>query len=227
MAKNVEKEQEQAVAEAVSKTEAFFEQNGKKFLLALVVIAALVAGGYAYKALVLDRNAERASELIVEAQERFGVENPDFALALNGDEQGAGFLDVIEQYGSTAAGNLAKHYAGVCYLRLGDLENAAKYLAQYSEVDGLPGAILNAQNLGLRGDVAVENGDYEGAIALYKKAVAASENELTAPLFLYKQIVAYVALGNKEEAQKCLDTLTTKYPTAAEVRFAEELLGTL
>ena len=227
MAKNVEKEQEQAVAEAVSKTEAFFEQNGKKFLLALVVIAALVAGGYAYKALVLDRNAERASELIVEAQERFGVENPDFALALNGDEQGAGFLDVIEQYGSTAAGNLAKHYAGVCYLRLGDLENAAKYLAQYSEVDGLPGAILNAQNLGLSGDVAVENGDYEGAIALYKKAVAASENELTAPLFLYKQIVAYVALGNKEEAQKCLDTLTTKYPTAAEVRFAEELLGTL
>lgn len=227
MAKNVEKEQEQAVAEAVSKTEAFFEQNGKKFLLALVVIAALVAGGYAYKALVLDRNAERASELIVEAQERFGVENPDFALALNGDEQGAGFLDVIEQYGSTAAGNLAKHYAGVCYLRLGDLENAAKYLAQYSEVDGLPGAILNAQNLGLRGDVAVENGDYEGAIALYKKAVAASDNELTAPLFLYKQIVAYVALGNKEEAQKCLDTLTTKYPTAAEVRFAEELLGTL
>ncbi|MBQ2993217.1 MAG: tetratricopeptide repeat protein [Alistipes sp.] len=227
MAKNVEKEQEQAVAEAVSKTEAFFEQNGKKVLLALVVIAALVAGGYAYKALVLDRNAERASELIVEAQERFGVENPDFALALNGDEQGAGFLDVIEQYGSTAAGNLAKHYAGVCYLRLGDLENAAKYLAQYSEVDGLPGAILNAQNLGLRGDVAVENGDYEGAIALYKKAVAASDNELTAPLFLYKQIVAYVALGNKEEAQKCLDTLTTKYPTAAEVRFAEELLGTL
>lgn len=227
MAKNVEKEQEQAVAEAVSKTEAFFEQNGKKVLLALVVIAALVAGGYAYKALVLDRNAERASELIVEAQERFGVENPDFALALNGDEQGAGFLDVIEQYGSTAAGNLAKHYAGVCYLRLGDLENAAKYLAQYSEVDGLPGAILNAQNLGLRGDVAVENGDYEGAIALYKKAVAASDNELTAPLSLYKQIVAYVALGNKEEAQKCLDTLTTKYPTAAEVRFAEELLGTL
>lgn len=227
MAKNVEKEQEQAVAEAVSKTEAFFEQNGKKVLLALVVIAALVAGGYAYKYFVLDRNAERASELIIEAQERFGVENPDFALALNGDEQGAGFLDVIEQYGSTAAGNLAKHYAGVCYLRLGDLENAAKYLAQYSEVDGLPGAILNAQNLGLRGDVAVENGDYEGAIALYKKAVAASDNELTAPLFLYKQIVAYVALGNKEEAQKCLDTLTTKYPTAAEVRFAEELLGTL
>lgn len=227
MAKNVEKEQEQAVAEAVSKTEAFFEQNGKKVLLALVVIAALVAGGYAYKALVLDRNAERASELIIEAQERFGVENPDFALALNGDEQGAGFLDVIEQYGSTAAGNLAKHYAGVCYLRLGDLENAEKYLSQYDAVEGLPGAILNAQNLGLRGDVAVENGDYEGAIALYKKAVAASENELTAPLFLYKQIVAYVALGNKEEAQKCLDTLTTKYPTAAEVRFAEELLGTL
>jgi TolA-binding protein len=227
MAKNVENQQEQAVAEAVSKTEAFFEQNGKKVLLALVVIAALVAGGYAYKALVLDRNVERASELIVEAQERFGVENPDFALALNGDEQGAGFLDVIKQYGSTAAGNLAKHYAGVCYLRLGDLENAEKYLSQYDAVEGLPGEILNAQNLGLRGDVAVENGDYAGAITLYKKAVAASENELTTPLYLYKQILANVALGNKEQAQECFETLSTKYPAAQETRLADELLGSL
>lgn len=227
MAKNVEKEQEQVVAEAVSKTETFFEQNGKKVVIALVVIVLLVAGGYAYKKLVIDRGAATASELIVEAQERFGVENPDFALALNGDEQGAGFLDVVEQYGSTAAGNLAKHYAGVCYLRLGDLENAEKYLAQYSAVEGIPGEILNAQNLGLRGDVEVEKGDYAAAIALYKKAVSASKNELTAPLYLYKQILANVALGNKEAAQSCFDTLTAEYPTAQEVRLADELLGTL
>ena len=225
MAKNVEKEQEQAVAEAVSKTEAFFEQNGKKVLLALVVIAALVAGGYAYKALVLDRNAERASELIVEAQERFGVENPDFALALNGDEQGAGFLDVIEQYGSTAAGNLAKHYAGVCYLRLGDLENAAKYLAQYSEVDGLPGAILNAQNLGLRGDVAVENGDYEAAVKFFAKAVKASDNLYTTPLYLRKQGLALKALGRNAEAAELFEQILADYPASIDAREAEKLIA--
>ena len=109
-----ENQQEAAVAEAVSKTEQFFQQNGKKVVIALVVVILAGVCGYLYKNFVIDSNAEKASEMIVEAQDRFAGENPDFALALNGDENGAGFLDVVEQYGSTAAGNIAKHYAGIC-----------------------------------------------------------------------------------------------------------------
>ena len=221
----IQNQQEAAVAEAVSKTEQFFQQNGKKVVLAVVAVVALAVAGYLYKSLVIDANAEKASELIIEAQNRFGVQTPDIALALNGDENGAGFLDVVEQYGSTASGNIAKHYAGICYLRLGDLENADKYLAMYKPVNKLGAEVVNAQNLGLRGDIAVENGDYEAAVALYKKAVAASANIYTAPLYLYKQIVVYAALGNKAEAQKCFDTIQAKYPVSAELREAEKVLG--
>lgn len=226
MAKN-QNQQEAAVAEAVSKTEQFFQENGKKVVIAVVAIVVVAVAGYLYKSLVIDANAEKASELIIEAQDRFGVQNPDFALALNGDENGAGFLDVVEQYGSTADGNLAKHYAGICYLRLGDLENAEKYLSMYKSVNELGAEVVNAQNLGLRGDIAVERGEYEAAVALYKKAVAASENVYTAPLFLYKQLLAYVALGNKTEAQKCYDTLQAQYPMSVEAREAEKVMGTL
>lgn len=221
----IENQQEAAVVEAVSKTEQFFQQNGKNVVIALVVVVLLVVGGYLYKSLVIDSNEQKASEMIVEAQDRFAGENPDFALALNGDENGAGFLEVAEQYGSTAAGNIANHYAGICYLRLGDLENAEKYLAQYDAVDELTGEVVNAQNLGLRGDIAVEKGEYEAAVALYKKAVAASENIFTAPLYLYKQVLAYAALGNKAEAQKCFEALQSNYPMSAEVRDAEKVLG--
>ena len=221
----IQNQQEAAVAEAVSKTEQFFQQNGKKVVLAVIAVVALAVAGYLYKSLVIDANAEKASELIIEAQNRFGVETPDFALALNGDENGAGFLDVVEQYGSTASGNIAKHYAGICYLRLGDLENADKYLAMYKPVNKLGAEVVNAQNLGLRGDIAVENGDYEAAVTLYKKAVAASANIYTAPLYLYKQIVVFAALGNKAEAQKCFDTIQAKYPVSAELREAEKVLG--
>ncbi|MBE6192446.1 MAG: hypothetical protein E7139_00750 [Rikenellaceae bacterium] len=221
----IENQQEAAVAEAVSKTEQFFQKNGKSVVIALVVVVLLVVCGYLYKSLVIDSNEQKASEMIVEAQDRFAGENPDFALALNGDENGAGFLDVAEQYGSTAAGNIANHYAGICYLRLGDLENAEKYLAQYDAVDELAGEVVNAQNLGLRGDIAVEKGEYEAAVALYKKAVAASKNIYTAPLYLYKQVLAYAALGNKAEAQKCFEALQANYPMAVEVRDAEKVLG--
>ena len=221
----IQNQQEAAVAEAVSKTEQFFQQNGKRVVLAVVAVVALAVAGYLYKSLVIDANAEKASELIIEAQNRFGVENPDFALALNGDENGAGFLDVVEQYGSTASGNIAKHYAGICYLRLGDLENAEKYLAMYKSVNELGAEVVNAQNLGLRGDIAVENGNYEAAVALYKKAVAASKNIYTAPLYLYKQVVVFATLGNKAEAQKCFETIQAQYPAAMELREAEKVVA--
>lgn len=224
MAKN-QNVQEAAVAEAVGKTEKFFQENGGKVMICLVVVVLLVVGGYFYKSVVIDGRAEKAAELIVDAQERFGGETPDFALALNGDENGAGFLDVIEQYGSTPAGNLASHYAGICYLRLGDLENAEKYLAAYDAVKEITAEVVNAQNLGLRGDIAVEKGEYAAAVELYKKAVAISKNSYTAPLYLYKQILAYAALENVAEAQKCFETLQAEYPMSIEARDAEKVLG--
>ena len=221
--KNVNQE-EVVVAEVVSKTEKFFEENGKKVIIALVALLLLVAGGYAYKYLVMDKNETAAAELIVAAQEHFAGETPNYDLALNGDESGAGFLAVAEEYGSTEAGNIAKHCAGICYLHLGDLENAAKYLAKYKAVRGLAAEVVNAQNLGLQGDVAVEQGNYAKAAKFFKKAVKASDNIYTAPLYLYKQGLALVADGNAEAAKACFKAVTEKYPSSAEAREAEKLL---
>ena len=127
MAKQNVAEQE-TLGEAMNKTELFFERNGRTMsyvFLGLLVLAALVFG---YRSLILQPRATKAAEMIAEG------ENPDFETALLGDDNAAGFLDVIEKYGSTPSGNLAKHYAGICYLRTGDLENAAKYLAKFSQL---------------------------------------------------------------------------------------------
>ena len=135
MAKQNVAEQE-TLGEAMNKTELFFERNGRTMsyvFLGLLVLAALVFG---YRSLILQPRATKAAEMIAEAQNRFEGENPDFETALLGDDNAAGFLDVIEKYGSTPSGNLAKHYAGICYLRTGDLENAAKYLAKFSQLKG-------------------------------------------------------------------------------------------
>ena len=221
----IENQEEIVVAEAVSKTEHFFEENGKKVVIAIVALLFLVAGGYAYKYLVMDKNETAAAELIVAAQDHLAGETPNYDLALNGDEAGAGFLAVAEQYGSTKAGNIAKHCAGICYLHLGDLENAAKFLAKYKSVKGLAAEVINAQNLGLQGDVAVEQGDYVKAAKFFKKAVAASKNNYTAPLYLYKQGLALAAEGKVEAAKACYKAITESYPNSSEAREAEKLLG--
>lgn len=215
------------LGQAMNRTEAFFEQNGRKFIyifLGLLILAALVFG---YRSLIVAPRAEKAAEMIAEAQARFEAETPDFTLALEGDANGAGFLDVIEQYGSTPSGNLAKHYAGICYLRTGDLANAAAYLAKYKPVKGLPGAIVNAQNYGLQGDVAVEQQNYAQAVSFYKKAVEAADNNWTAPMYLRKAGLAEQAQGNNAAAAALYERIINSYPASVEAREAEKLLGSV
>ena len=99
MAKQNVAEQE-TLGEAMNKTELFFERNGRTMsyvFLGLLVLAALVFG---YRSLILQPRATKAAEMIAEAQNRFEGENPDFETALLGDDNAAGFLDVIEKYGS-------------------------------------------------------------------------------------------------------------------------------
>lgn len=216
---------QESLGEAMNRTEFFLEKHGRTMsylILALFVVAALVFG---YRALVVAPRAEKAAALIAEAQNRFEQETPDYELALLGDDSGAGFLEVIERYGATPAGNLAKHYAGICYLHMGDLENAAAYLAKFSSVKGLPGQIINAQNLGLQGDVAVEQQAYAKAAKLFAKAAKASDNNLTAPLYLYKQALAEQAAGNRTQAAALCERILTDYPMSMEASQAEKLLG--
>ncbi|MEJ0105004.1 MAG: hypothetical protein WDO19_21715 [Bacteroidota bacterium] len=39
---------------------------------------------------------------------------------------------MISRYGGTEKGELARFYAGDCYLKLGDYPNAVKYLKEFS-----------------------------------------------------------------------------------------------
>ena len=128
---------------------------------------------------------------------------------------------------STPAGNLAKHYAGICYLKEGDLKNAAAYLAKYTPVKGIPGSIVNAQNYGLQGDIAVDEGNYKEAVKFFEKAVEAADNNATAPIFLMKAGRAYKALGDTAKAKECFERIATAYPSSFEARDIEKYINSL
>ncbi len=117
--------------------------------------------------------------------------------------------------------------APICYLKTGDLENAAKYLAKYSPVKGIPGALINAQNLGLQGDIAVEQQNYAKAVKFYEQAVKAADNNLTAPMYLRKAGLAEQAQGNNEKAAAFYEQILTSYPASTDAREAEKLLGSV
>ena len=175
---------EQKIETALDKTELFLEKYTKQLLIGLLVVVLIVGGYFAYQYLILQPRNEKAAAMMFVAEQQFAAEN--YEAALEGDGSNAGFLDVVSRYGSTRQGRLAAHYAGVCYMKQGDLDAAMTYLQKYKHVNGAPGVIINAQNLGLQGDIYVNRGDYAKAQEMYSRAVEAADNVLTTPYYLRK-----------------------------------------
>ncbi len=215
MSKKVNNQQEDFATETTSKIEKFFAKHGIKVVIALVVVLVGVGGWFIWDHFQ-NKKEDAAKEAIWTKQANLSTENPDNQLVIDG------FLSVIKNHPDTNAGNIANHYLGIQYLRVGDLENANKYLKAYKAVEGsIYAEIINAQNIGLQGDVAVEQGDYAAAVELFKKAVATSGNSFTAPYYLYKQALALEAIGDIEGAKACYKTITEKYPESVEFAEAE------
>ncbi len=208
---------------AISNTEQYIIDHGKQ-LLALLGALVLAAGIFlAVKYVYLPNRAEKAGAAMFVAEQHFAAN--DYQSALNGDGFNAGFLEVIDKYGSTPQGNIAKHYAGICYLRSGDLDAAAQYLAKYKQTKGVPNRIINAQNYGLQGDIHVQKGEYDKAVSLYSKAVEAGDNSLTSPQYLKKLALVYDRLGRSADALKTLERIADEYPMSIEGRDVEKYIG--
>ena len=224
MAKEVVTPQDEMLAAAQTQGENFFEKNSKMVVVAIVVIFALAAAVFGYKKVVVEPRMTKAQEMLFEAQYQFESQNADFALALNGDENTPGFAQVVEQYGNTPAGNLARMYAAACSLRLGEFAQAQSYINSFKNVKGVPGEIINAMAAGIKGDIAVENGDNAAAAKLFEQAAKVSENDFTTPMYLRKAALAYAAMGNDAKATELMKVINEQYPASYDAREAMKLV---
>lgn len=216
---------EVVIETAINKSEAFLHDNGKLLLTILAVVIVIVGGYFGYKYLYQAPRMGKAADMMFVAEQQFAADS--FAMALNGDGNNAGFLEVIEQYGSTPQGNVAKHYAGVCYIKLGDLDKAMEYLKQYDQTDGAPNMLLSAQNSGLQGDILSQKQQYKQAAEQYVKAVEASSNSFTTPMYLKKAALVYSQLGDNKKALELYQRVADEFGSSMEARDIEKYIGQL
>ena len=201
----------------------FFERNRNAIVYGALILAALVAGYFIYQTFVKAPAEQEAQAYLQEAQAAF--ERDSFAIALEEPAPGAyGFLDIIDEYGSTEAGNLARYYAAVSYLNLGRYE-AAREFATAFDADG---ELLPAMKAGVLGDVESELGNMNAALGNYEEAVELSgKNYVTAGYYLNKLGQLYQHEGRTDEALTAFRRLKQEYgqsPLAAE---AEKFIGIL
>ena len=190
----------------ISKTEAFFNdkksQNIVFISIGIASLVLLVFLGFSY--LNKNKNAEAQEEMF---QAVYYFEADSIGLALNGDGNNYGFLDIISLYSGTDASNLSNFYTGAIYMRLKDFNNAIRYLNDFKSNDFL----LQARSYSLIGDAHMELDDFEKASNYFKKAALHKANKDFSPYYLNKYALALELKGDLKEAINAHDKIISEY----------------
>lgn len=206
------------IEEATISTEQFIEKNQKLLIKIIVVIVVIIAAIFGYQRFYKAPQSEEALRQMFMAENYFAKDS--FNLALNGDSQYKGFLDIADEYGSTPSGNLANYYAGLCYLYLGDYNNAISFLEKFSSED-LIFSSLATSNIG---DAYMQLGEYAKAADYYTRAVNGNTNILTTPMILMKAGEAHEKANNFKAALSVYERIEKEYPQSMEARFIEKYI---
>lgn len=209
----------EAVESALSRTEQFIENNQKIITYVIGGLIVIVLLFFGYRKFIYLPKEKSAQEAMYKAEEYFEQDSVD--LALMGDGESYGFLDIIEDYGSTKAGNLANYYAGICYLEKGENETAIDYLKDFSSDD----ALVTGMAYGAIGDAYMQMGEIDRATEYYLRAANHDDNEFISPTFLLKAGWAYEINKDYENALDAYNKIKEDYPRSREARDIDKYIA--
>lgn len=216
--KEVAEDKMESIESALTSAESFIIDNQKRItnvVLAVLIIVVAVLALYRY---YIVPNRHEAAVQMFPAEQYFGADS--LQLALHGDGNNLGFLDIIDQYGSTPSGKLARYYAGISYLRLGEFENALTYLNKVKVKDQMVSNIV----IGAIGDANAELGNYDEAIASYLKAASKANSE-TSPIYLFRAGLLYEKMQQYDKALKLFTQIKQEYAASEEGRSIDKYIS--
>ncbi len=204
--------------DALTKTELFIEKYQKQLTIGVLAIVLVVVGFVFFKKMVIaPRQKEALSQMFV-AEKYFARDS--FNLALNGDGNNPGFLDIMDEYKMTKAANLSRYYAGISYLNLGQYEDAIDLLKSFKSDD----LILSVIAVGATGDAYMQLGDKETAAKFYLEASHKGKTDFITPIYLMKAGQVLEDLGNLDQALGCYQEIRDKYPKSKEGQNIEKFI---
>jgi len=207
------------VEHALTSTEHFIERHQKTITIAVIAILVVVGGWLGFRRFIVEPREDEAKSQMFAAELYF--EKDSFNLALNGDGNYLGFLDIIDDYGITRTADLAHYYAGISYLNLGDFESAVEHLKKFKLNDKL----IRTVAIGAIGDAYMELGQQNKAIDHYLKAARRKPNSFTTPLYLMKAAEIIEKSGSPQKALGYYREIKEKYPESNEGRFIDKYIS--
>ncbi|MCI0750448.1 MAG: tetratricopeptide repeat protein [Flammeovirgaceae bacterium] len=224
MAKKEEKkdilENPEVLQDTLMGAENWVEKNPKTIIGIAGVLLLIVGGYFGFNYYKQSQNAEAQKQMY---QAIYYFEADSLSLALNGDGNNLGFIDIIEEFGVSDAANLANYYAGVCFLKQSKFDAAILYLSDFSSND----LLVQARAYSLIGDANMELAKYDEAATYYNKAANYKPNKYFSPSYLMKAALAYEKLNDNERAKEAYQKIIDEYFDSSEYQNARKLKARL
>ncbi len=192
--------------------EVSFVQKNLRIIVIVCIVVVVVVVAYVLGRIFISQRNQKATEALYPCEQYFQAAN--FEKALEGDGQlCVGFLTVADQYSMTKTGNLAKLYAGLSYAKLGNYEEAKKYLEKFSPKND---AMISPAAMGALGNTYVQLGDAQKGAETLEKAAKRADNTVLSPLFLVQAGEIYESLGKTDKALQLYEQVKAKYRASVQ-----------
>lgn len=206
----------------MDKAELFMDKNKKQLYYVLGAVLIVVGAFVAYRFWYIPGQEEEARNLAYYTFLNFEKDSLDKAVKGGEKVRGAenktittvGLQRIIDDYGSTKTGNVAKYELGCVYMRQGKFQQAIEQLEDFKSDD----MIISAIALGAIGDCNMELNKTEEAVKFYLKAADKNSNSFTSPIYLKKAGIAYESQNKYDEAVKVYERIQREYGKSQEAR---------
>jgi len=183
---------------------------------AVAVIALIIAYGFY-------QSAQQGKAQVAMARAVSAYERGEFQQSLDGTADYDGLLSIVDNFGGTEAGNLARFYAGDALFRLGDYDKALKYFEDFNGDDDFIGASA------LAGEAAIYEmkGENKRAGNLYLKAVDRDVHDMISTQYLLDAGRAFEAARAFDDARDAYLSIKDNFPDSPAARSVDTYLARL
>lgn len=196
----------------------FYSENERVFNgigIGILIVAILAVVYFKVLAPKWNGQAAEAAQPAIASAVQNGTLSTDTATlkaALDGNKDMEGFLSVIESYDhpglktARAAKFSLKYYAALCYMNMGQNDDALDLLLQMKKRDDY----LWYESQMLIGDLYDDKGEVDNAKKYYEKAIK-GETDFVAPIALWKMGMLCQREGNWSAAYDYYNTIKENY----------------
>lgn len=200
----------------------FYEENKKNINIGVTTLIVIVAALFIY---TKTRNADNEKATTELAKVYSYYDNAQYQIAIDGvrERNIPGLTSIVDNYGSTHAGNMAKLYLADCYFNLRKFNDALKEYEDFSP----DGELLTVTRYAGMGSCYEAMGKYKDAATNFEKAASQYSSDVSAAENFNAAARNYAAAGEKEQALELYRKIKRSYPTTSFAREADRYIAKL